>query len=147
MNAFVSMLCGINVSGQKKKKMVDLRALYESAIEQYFGYSVLVFMRDGDDFQLIIDSNPFTVDPKVDPAKLNVTFLYTRPAESQLSALLVPENETAEFSIGEGEQFLLCPDGYGKTRLSNNLFEWTLGVAATTRNWKTVNAREYICRE
>jgi uncharacterized protein (DUF1697 family) len=29
--------------------------------------------------------------------------------------------------------------GYGKTRLSNAAIEKKLSVAATTRNWKTVN--------
>ena len=34
--------------------------------------------------------------------------------------------------------YLLCPDGYGNTKLSNNAFERALGASATTRNWKTV---------
>jgi len=54
--------------------------------------------------------------------------------------LSVPEKESGEFSIGEREIFLFCPNGYGKTRLSNSFFERKLGVPATTRNWKTVNA-------
>jgi uncharacterized protein (DUF1697 family) len=42
--------------------------------------------------------------------------------------------------MGECEIFLFCPGGYGKTKLSNNYFEKKLKIAATTRNWNTINA-------
>jgi uncharacterized protein (DUF1697 family) len=103
MNTFISMLRGINVSGQKKIRMAELRRLYESLdlvnvktyvqsgnvvfdsmeqdtsklaklieaqIEQFFGYSVSVFIRDTNDFQRIIASNPFLNERNEDPAKL-----------------------------------------------------------------------------
>jgi uncharacterized protein (DUF1697 family) len=37
------------------------------------------------------------------------------------------------------EVYLYCPGGYGNTRFSNTFFEKKLGIAATTRNWRTVN--------
>jgi uncharacterized protein (DUF1697 family) len=43
-----------------------------------------------------------------------------------------------EFRVVRGEVYLRCPNGYGRSKLSNALFEKRLGVAATTRNWKTV---------
>ena len=36
--------------------------------------------------------------------------------------------------------YLHCPFGYGRSQLSNAFFEKQLGVAATTRNWRTVTA-------
>ncbi len=36
--------------------------------------------------------------------------------------------------------FLHCPGGYGETQLSNVFLERRLGVTATTRNWRTVEA-------
>jgi len=36
------------------------------------------------------------------------------------------------------EVYLHCPNGYGRSKLTNAYFEKQLGVAATTRNWKTV---------
>jgi len=38
------------------------------------------------------------------------------------------------------EIYLYCPNGYGRTRLSNTAIEKKLALAATTRNWKSVNA-------
>jgi len=167
------MLRGINVSGQKKMQMVDLRNLYESLnlvnvetylqsgnivfdsieqdisklvepieaqIEKSFGYAVPVFIRDTNDFQRIIDRNPFLNKKIQDSAKLYVTFLYTSPTESKLSNLSITKNDSDEFSIGDREIFLFCSNGYGKTKLSNSFFEKKLNIHATTRNWKTVNA-------
>jgi uncharacterized protein (DUF1697 family) len=35
--------------------------------------------------------------------------------------------------------YLHCPDGFARTKLTNNFFENKLRLTATTRNWKTVN--------
>jgi uncharacterized protein (DUF1697 family) len=43
-----------------------------------------------------------------------------------------------EFRIAGREVYLLCPNGYGKTKLNNTLWERKLKVGATTRNWNTV---------
>jgi uncharacterized protein (DUF1697 family) len=42
------------------------------------------------------------------------------------------------FTIVGHEVYLHCPHGYGNTKINNGWFEKQLGVAATTRNWKTV---------
>ena len=116
----------------------------EAHIEQSFGFSVLVFVRSAPYFQRIIAANPFAkagANPgstiQGDPAKLHVTFLY-HPAD--LASLSLPTAGDDQFSPGEGAVYLFCPNGYGKTRLSNDFFERKLSVPATTRNWNTVNA-------
>lgn len=114
--------------------------LIEAQIERTFGYSVSVFIRDTRDFKRIIDSNPFVNERREDPAKLHVTFLYKNPAMSAWGNLKPPDSEADEFFTGEKEIFLFCPNGYGRTKLSNTFFERKLNVPATTRNWKTVNA-------
>jgi uncharacterized protein (DUF1697 family) len=45
-----------------------------------------------------------------------------------------------DFAVAGREVYLYLPDGYGRTKLTNDLFERKLGVTATTRNWRTVNA-------
>jgi uncharacterized protein (DUF1697 family) len=180
MNTFISMLRGINVSGQKKIRMTELRSLYkslnlvnvetyvqsgnvvfdspeqdasklakllEAQIEQSFGYSVPVFIRPPHDFQRLLDSNPFSNARNEDPTKLHVTFLYSPPSESRLSSLEIPNDKADEFFVRDQEIFLFCPNGYGRTKLSNNFFERKLDVSATTRNWKTVNALHKMTNE
>lgn len=173
MSAYISMLRGINISGQKKVRMAELQRLYatlglanvqtyvqsgnvifdspepdttrlkeliEAQIEAAFGYQVSVFIRDAEDFRRIIDGNPFLNQRNEDPDKLHVTFLYRSPSPAAWDALKIPESETDEFARGEEEIYLFCPNGYGRTKLSNSFFERKLGVPATTRNWRTVNA-------
>jgi len=173
MNTYISMLRGINVSGQKNIRMADLKSLYESLglakvqtylqsgnvvfdsdeqevaklkksieaqIEVTYGFSVPVLILTGGDFRRLIGSKPFRRERSENPARVMVTFLYERPGQAKLDSLSVPENDTCEFVIGEQEIYLYCPDGYGRSKLSNNYFEQKLGLIATTRNWKSVNA-------
>jgi len=172
MHTYISMLRGINVSGQKKVRMAELHTLYEklglvnvetyvqsgnvvfdspepdaaklrglieAQIEAVFGYPVSVFIRYAEDFRRIIDSNPFS-NRRNGGLWLHVTFLYQAPSPAAWDALKAPDGETDEFVRGEMEIFLFCPSGYGRTKLSNSFFERKLGVPATTRNWRTVNA-------
>lgn len=173
MSTFISMLRGINVSGQKRISMEDLRGLYqalnlvhvrtyvqsgnvifdsekqeaallakriEAQIERSFGYSVPVIIREPHDFQRILANNPFLQGRDEDPAKLHVTFLYGSPSERILGQLKISSGEGDEFAMGDQEIFLFCPNGYGRTKLTNAYFERKLDMPATTRNWKTVNA-------
>ena len=180
MYTYISMLRGINVGGQKKIEMAELRRLYESLglaqvssyvqsgnvvfasaepdgaklaqlletqIEQNFGFAVSVFIRDTADFGQLFERNPFWRDRHEVLAKLHVTFLYRRPIEAELSNLRAPTGETDEFVVGEQEIFLFCPNGYGRTKLSNSFFERKLKQPATTRNWKTVTALYQLATE
>jgi uncharacterized protein (DUF1697 family) len=115
-----------------------LAELIETQIEGTFGYTVSVFMRDVANFQRIIHNNPFLNKRAKDPARLYVTFLYSSPSESKLSNMASLDAGADEFIVGEQAIYLFCPNGYGRTKLSNNLFERKLGLPATTRNWKTV---------
>ena len=172
MHTYISMLRGINVSGQKKIKMADLRALYESlgflsvqtyiqsgnvvfdsketdekrvarsvanAIKYEYGFEVPVVIRNCSDLQKIVKDNPLLRAGDKDISKLHVTFLSDRPAASATKKLDAPAVGGEELSVVGREVYLYCPNGYGKSKLTNNFFEKTLSVAATTRNWKTVN--------
>jgi uncharacterized protein (DUF1697 family) len=169
MTTYISMLRAINVGGQKKITMDALRGVYsglgfdrvqtyvqsgnvvfdsrepeaalltgqiEAQIEQAFGFGVLVFVRGASYFQRIIADNPF-LKTGADPGKLHVIFFYN-PAD--LTSLSLPAAGDDQFAPGEQAVYLFCPNGYGKTRLSNDFFERKLKVPATTRNWNTVNA-------
>ena len=173
MNTYIALLRGINVSGQKKMQMAELREGFEglgfgevetyvqsgnvafeseegdgdelarqieAEIEARFGYGVTVFVRRPEDFERILKGNPFLKRREVDIDRLYVTFLERAPGEEEAGRLAAPEGIADEFILGEREIFLYCPGGYGTTKLSNNFFERKLGMAATTRNWKTVNA-------
>ena len=169
----LSLLRGINVSGQNKIRMADLRDLYESlgfaqvetylqsgnvvfeadgadgdalgrrieaAIKAAWGFDVAVLMRRPADIARVIENNPFLTERDEDPAQQYVTFLHAAPENIDASGLDGTEGRGDEYVVGEREVFVFCPNGYGRTKLSNTFFERKLKVRATTRNWKTVNA-------
>jgi uncharacterized protein (DUF1697 family) len=112
----------------------------ESQIEQSCGYRTEVFIRQAEEFQRILADNPFLIHRHEDPSKLHVTFYYRSPSDIELSKLTAPAGKSDEFAFAEMAVYLFCPNGYGKTKLSNSFFERKLGAPVTTRNWNTVNA-------
>jgi uncharacterized protein (DUF1697 family) len=123
--------------GQDQLRLVKL---IEAHIEQTCGFHAEVFMRQVDELQRILAGNPFLNNRHEDSGKLHVTFFYQPPSEGSLSKLTTPSGIPDEFILGEMAVYLFCPNGYGKTKLSNSFFERKLGMPVTTRNWNTVNA-------
>ncbi len=159
---YVAMLRGVNVGG-KKMPMAELRelctslklknvrtyiqsgnvildyegtaarleALLERGIESRFGMSVKVVVRTASSLADAISKNPFG-----DNAYL--TFLAFEPKEIQLDSINKAKSGKEEFKIAGRLVYLSLPEGYGRTKLTNNFLESKLKVAATTRNLKTV---------
>jgi uncharacterized protein (DUF1697 family) len=111
----------------------------EQAIADELGLTVTVLLRTGQDLGKVLAANPY-LDREDNLTKLPVTFLAEPPAPRRAAELQIPEGETAVFTLVDREVYLHCPDGYGRTKLSNAFIERKLGVAATTRNWKSVTA-------
>jgi len=111
----------------------------ERAILRELGLTVTVLLRAGPDLTSVVDANPY-LNRQDDPTKLHVTFLAEAPEPGHASAVRIPDGESAEFTLADRDIYLHCPDGYGRTKLNNAFFERKLGVAATTRNWRTVTA-------
>lgn len=172
MIKYISMLRGINVSGQKKIKMEELTKLYKSLsftkiktyiqsgniifespvsdtsdlvnkietnIKQTYGFSVTVIIRTASEFQQVVNNNPFCGIRQEDITKLHVTFLSETPPTFSLNTIDKLKSRSDEWFISGKEIYLFCPNGYGRTKFTNNFFEKNLNLSATTRNWKTVN--------
>ena len=112
----------------------------EEGICRDFGFSVIVILRTAKELQKIVKTNPFLSEEGIEQAKLHVTFLARPPVNAALKNLEALPASPDRFRLMGREIYLYCPDGYGRTKLSNNAFEKRLSVAATTRNWKTTTA-------
>lgn len=119
----------------------------EERIQQELGLDVRVLVRGGAYLQRVVAENPFLELRGAETARLYATFLVEPCAADKLLKLDVPAGETATFEARGDVIYLFCPDGYGRTKLSNNFFERKLGVAATTRNWNTVRALAEMTRD
>ncbi len=111
-----------------------------------FGYDVKVMVRRQDYFQKTIEGNPF-INPQVDIKYLHVTFLDKIPDSELAENLEHADYGTDEFRIVEDKVYLYFPNGYGRTKLTNRVFEKKLKAEATTRNWKTVSKLNEIAAE
>jgi len=168
----ISLLRGINVSGQKTVKMSDLKSLYQeigfqnvityiqsgnvvfdsedknsssvkqkiqSAIESKYQFQVPVEIRSNQELLNMIEACPFnSIDLNVNGTKVLLTFLSDSPPKKNVKELMEYVVNPDQLVVKGKSVYLYCPNGYGKSKLSNNFLEKKLGVDATTRNWKTV---------
>ncbi len=180
MSTYISILRGINVSGQNPIKMDALQKMYKNLgfdniatyvqsgnvvfkseiadskdlgmeitqqIEKDFGFNVPVIVLTIDNLRQIIDNNPFAKDLNKDKAFLHVTFLSSKPDKYDIKAIEEKKQDGEEILITKHAVYLYCPNGYGRTKLSNTFWETKLKVRATTRNWKTTNELLKIATE
>ena len=163
---FVAILRGINVSGQKKVNMAELRQLLSNKgledLQTYIQSGNIVFTSEIEVKQLeeivrscILNHFGFEVPTlivpasrldliisenplhKVDTSKLHVTFLTQLPDRQLVEALPLSPNPNEEYRILGDVIYVYCPDGYGRTKINNMFFERKLKSIATTRNCKT----------
>ena len=107
------------------------------AIRQAHGLDVAVLVRSAAELDAIVKKNPF-LRAGADEKSLHVTFLAARPKQALVKALDPRSSPPDELRVAGREVYLLCPNGYGRSKLSNAFFEKRLDVVATTRNWRTV---------
>ena len=107
------------------------------ALSAAFGWDIEVLLRTLPELDAVLAGNPFT-GGQDDPTKLLVTFLAAEPAADRAAKLKPPAGETGELKLVGREIYLHTPDGYGRSKLNNANLAKLAGVAATTRNWKSV---------
>jgi uncharacterized protein (DUF1697 family) len=112
----------------------------EERILRKFGHSLPVFLRTSGEMGDIVSANPFVEENGFDLSKLHVTFLSKEPPQNAAEILEALTAKSERFHILNREIYLYCPEGYGRTKLSNHAIERKLSVVATTRNWRTANA-------
>lgn len=167
MKPYLSLLRGINVSGQKKIKMADLKSLYEKIgfeqVKTYIQSGNVLFKAPQEDQQLIaekistaiLDQYGFEVPVHIiNPARLKeilnqnpfkdakenlsfVTFLSHKPEKENWNALQQFCPKNEFMAMGTDYLYLHFPNGAGRAKLSNNIIERKLNCIATTRNIKT----------
>jgi uncharacterized protein (DUF1697 family) len=163
---YVALLRGVNVAGHRPVRMADLRALVESLghrdvstylqsgnvvfssafrdtdelaqeIASTLGGAVTVLVLPAGELASIVAANPF---PHADTGHLHVTFLADAPEPARVAALDGDRFAPDAFRLLGRQVYVHAPNGYGRSKLGNAFFERMLGVAATTRNWRTVTA-------
>ncbi len=176
MHTYIALLRGINVSGQKKIKMAELRQLLVNVglqqVQTYLQIGNVVFMSEatatdaarqieysiqqnyGYAVQIMVktpaDFQQIVADNPFadeDTKLLYVTFLAETHAADRLKILQSTDYSPEAFVLKRKVIYVLAANGYGRAKLNNNLLEQKLRVTATTRNYKTVNTLLETSRE
>lgn len=165
MTTYISILRGINVSGQKKIIMADLKKIYESLgfknVQTYIQSGNVVFeykkespkkiqqfifdaiqKQYGFDVpNLILSSEEIETalnnNPFKDIEKMYFTFLAETPTKENIEKLYTYHFDEEYYELIDKVVYFHCPNGAGRAKMSNNFFEQKLKVMATSRNLKT----------
>ena len=115
----------------------DLGQRISNKLMKKFGFEIPVIVLDTVELKEIVERNPFRSDKTKDISHLHVTFLSSNPGRIDNTPIFQKKAKDEEFAITEDTVYLYCPNGYGRTKLTNTFFENKLKIGATTRNWKT----------
>ncbi len=167
---YVALVRGVNLGARNRLAMADLRRVVEDVggrdVQTYvqsgnavfrssagraklerelasglggLGLECPVIVRTARQLGALAAGNPFA-RPRRDPLTLHVTFLAAKPARERMRRLAAGDFAPDELHVAGTDVYLHCPNGYGRSTLSNAFLERQLGVPATTRNWRTVTA-------
>lgn len=128
-----------NVVFQTPQATSSCKAALEDVLANETRLPVTVIIRTAAELQKLVRDNPYLKERGIDPSKLHLTFLERTPAKEALYTLAAFRAGMDRAQPFGAHIYVHCPNGYGRTKLSNNALEKILSVRATTRNWNTVN--------
>lgn len=123
----------------KSALVVRLPGIIAAAIGERYGFQVPIAIRSAGEFRKVTRDNPFSRDG-ADAKALHVAFLSEKPKPDQVAGLDTDRSPPDQFMVHGQEIYLLCPNGLGRSKLTNRYFESKLRSTSTVRSWKTVLA-------
>jgi uncharacterized protein (DUF1697 family) len=163
MTTYVALLRSVNLAGNRRIKMDELRQAFralgytdvttyiqsgnvvftsdaavgaaglEQAIAAQFGMNVTVVLRTSGQLESVAQRNPYR---DADTSKVHVGFM-PRPPSAAARTLDLQRFSPDDAVVDGGELYLHLPNGMGRSKLPNYLGR-QLEVPITIRNWKTV---------
>ena len=177
MNTYIALLRGINVSGQKKVPMADLRTMMTDLelvnVKTYIQSGNVVF-QSSEENQSVLESkisetilkvfqfevpvlvksesqfqNIFDSNPFSEEQKSRsyFTLLSHIPKQDLVESVSIESYKNERFVITDSCVYFYSEHGYGKAKCNTNFFERKLKVSATTRNFKTMQKLLSLCSD
>jgi uncharacterized protein (DUF1697 family) len=135
-----------NVIFKSKTAQAKLAGQIEARIKKDFGLGISVLVLSAKEIDAIVTKNPLWPESGGEGSHFHATFLFDPVTKKTFDALTLPAADGEKAVLAKGAVLLHCPHGYGRTKLNNTYFEKSLGVKATTRNWKSVLALRELCQ-
>ncbi|WP_313579010.1 DUF1697 domain-containing protein [Chishuiella sp.] len=133
------------IFNSNETNLKKLEQLIFNKILNKFGFNVPVIILTIDELEQSLNKNPFSNNS--DEKFVHFTFLKDLPTISYEKEINNKKALNEEIKIINKTIYLYCPDGYGKTKLTNNYLEKILKVSSTTRNLKTTRQLFTIAKE
>jgi uncharacterized protein (DUF1697 family) len=122
-----------------RQSCAALERLFEAEAEKYLGLRTDFHVRSAEEWQAIINDNPFPAEAKRDPSHLLVVCLKDAPGAKAFAALQ-DAITGPERVLGHGRHaYVYYPAGVGRSKLTTALTDKVLGTRGTGRNWNTVS--------
>ncbi len=150
MQPYVALLRGVNVGGRARLSMEELRGCFaalgfgkvrtyiqsgnvvfeprkasasgmveslQEGIKARLGLEVRVLVRNAKEMSKIIEKSPF---PESQRDMTHVTFLASEPESVTIKEIESLQDKKEKFLFSGREIYLYCPNGYGRSKLSNS---------------------------
>jgi uncharacterized protein (DUF1697 family) len=175
---YIALLRGINVGGNRKIKMADLKKILieigleqvqtyiqsgnvvffykkektellsemiKKAVKEAYGFDIETITFEVADFRAIVENMPFEVN-ETNIKTFHIMMLKTAVEEDGIVEKLDKYITTGEIiQPTKKVLYLQYPNGFGRSKLTNNVVEKTLKISSTTRNWRTMNKILGLC--
>jgi len=168
----IILLRGINVGGNNKIRMAELRSVLTSSgfenvetyiqsgnvsvdsekkipvkliseiIEQEFKLQIPVVIQTKAQIDKAIKNIPYT---NFEPKKLHVIYLDKKVPKKQIELIEIEKYLPDTFTIIDEHIFIHYQDNSWASKLTIKVFEKALGVTATARNWNTALKLQQMC--
>jgi uncharacterized protein (DUF1697 family) len=168
MQTFIALIRGINVGGNKKVKMADLRISCEEQlglrdvrtllqsgnvvfrttrsdraklakdVEGVLGVEAKVILRSAAELRTAIAANPMPDAARREPSHYVIVFLSDKPPAAAMQSLRDAYKGPEPMQLHGAELYIDYGSGMGTSKLTITLIERKLGATGTARNWNTV---------
>lgn len=124
-----------------------LRQRLEHGIEEAFGFPVPVVLRTAPEVNQMLASSPYPPDALAPDEQLFAALLSRVPAPGTAERLTSPTIAPDTCQLVGRDVYLIYRQPYNQSKMTNAWLERTLGVAATTRNWRTLTTLQTMLAE
>lgn len=118
-------------------KQHEVQQKVYNLIKEHIGADLKVIVRTGPQLQQVLEQNPFVEGE--DLSRVFYTLFSETPSPQQAEKIMAEDFGDEKLVVGGDAAYMYIPGNAARSRLSNVMLEKKLGVAATTRNFNTMN--------
>jgi len=115
----------------------DLEKMIEDKISKDFGLDIRCLVHTKKEFQSYFENTPFD-ENDIDTKKLYYIHLEKEADPKLFDEIAKPGPDQEEMMLQDKLLYVYYPNGYGRSKVSNNFFERKLKMKATARNFNTM---------